>query len=426
MKLNDQFQMVKKNMKKNKLRVFMTVLATTMGCAFLIVLASIGFGLQGSIMEQMTEYQSITEIRVHGKDIDGEFHPLTKEDVESINTIEDVTGVVTQDYVPGVVVTNLNEFEGYSQMLLRNLDSAETTNFSLSEGRYPEKTNEIIVGYDFKETLYEPIGDNELEEGETGNNFSGDLLNETILVQIKDYESESILYEKEFVIVGIGKESARDWLNDGSIYANIDLKEEIFTVMDEPKERLEIYDNVSVHVMDIQQNERVTKELKEMNFAVYSITEEIDRLNIFFAAFKAGLIFVGAVAVIIASIGIFNTMTMAVTERTHEIGVMKALGANPLNIRQMFLMESAFIGVIGSFFGVLISYIVSFAANIIIPLILESVTESTEIDIVFSAIPIELVLIAVAISVGVAMLSGFRPAAKATSINVLTALRREA
>ncbi|MDE1455742.1 FtsX-like permease family protein, partial [Bacillus paralicheniformis] len=90
---------------------------------------------------------------------------------------------------------------------------------------------------------------------------------------------------------------------------------------------------------------------------------------------KIGLIFVGVIAVLISAIGIFNTMTMAVTERTQEIGIMKAIGASPNVIRKMFLLESAYIGILGSVLGVIISYGVSFLVNKIIPPILSSVSE---------------------------------------------------
>ena len=119
-------------------------------------------------------------------------------------------------------------------------------------------------------------------------------------------------------------------------------------------------------------------------------------------------------------------MTMAVTERTQEIGIMKALGAQPGVIRRLFLMESAYIGIVGSVLGVAISYVISYAANMLLPIILNSaIGNEGEIDFTFSYIPVSLVLISAAISIGVAIISGLRPAVKATNINVLAALRRE-
>ncbi|WP_249661852.1 ABC transporter permease, partial [Lysinibacillus fusiformis] len=78
----------------------------------------------------------------------------------------------------------------------------------------------------------------------------------------------------------------------------------------------------------------------------------LDQMNVFFLVLKIGLIFVGTIAVLIASIGIFNTMTMAVTERTREIGVLKAIGASPKLIQRLFLMESTFIGILGTLIAV--------------------------------------------------------------------------
>jgi len=151
-------------------------------------------------------------------------------------------------------------------------------------------------------------------------------------------------------------------------------------------------------------------------------------MNVFFLVLKIGLIFVGTIAVLIASIGIFNTMTMAVTERTREIGVLKAIGASPKLIQRLFLMESTFIGIFGTLIAVVISYAISFAANAALPLILKAATGEEAFatnDITFSLIPWQLVIIAAAISVGVAMISGYRPARKATKIDVIQALRQE-
>jgi acetoin utilization transport system permease protein len=89
-------------------------------------------------------------------------------------------------------------------------------------------------------------------------------------------------------------------------------------------------------------------------------------------------------------------------------------------------MESAYIGIVGSIIGVVISYAISYAANMMLPIILHSVMGGEgDMNITFSYIPVSLVLISGGISIIVAMISGLRPAVKATNINVLSALRRE-
>ncbi len=134
--------------------------------------------------------------------------------------------------------------------------------------------------------------------------------------------------------------------------------------------------------------DQLTHDLTDDGFYVRSVTTELKGVNTFFLVFKIGLIFVGFIAVVISAIGIFNTMTMAVTERTQEIGIMKAIGASPSIIRRMFLMESAYIGILGSVIGIIISYGVSFAVNLAVPVILKAVGETPEPKIFIIPSPI--------------------------------------
>src|SRR5690606_27518375 len=137
-----------------------------------------------------------------------------------------------------------------------------------------------------------------------------------------------------------------------------------------------------------------------------------------FTIAKAGLILVGTIALIIASIGIYNTMTMAVTERAPDIGIMKAIGANPKTIKQIFLLESTYIGIIGAIIGTIVAYATSVVVNIGLPMILEiAFEEEMPEGLQFSSIPLSLVIIAVAICLIVTILSGMRPAKRATQID---------
>src|SRR5690606_12974848 len=72
MKWQDRFRFVRQNMGKNKSRIFMTVLAAAMGCAFLIMLASVAFGLQNSLIKEITEGQTLTRIELYDKEVGGE------------------------------------------------------------------------------------------------------------------------------------------------------------------------------------------------------------------------------------------------------------------------------------------------------------------------------------------------------------------
>ena len=170
----------------------------------------------------------------------------------------------------------------------------------------------------------------------------------------------------------------------------------------------------------------ISKELRDQDYQIYSVADSIKQMDLVFLVMKIGLIFVGTIAVLIASIGIYNTMTMAVTERSQDIGIMKAIGAHPRTIRSVFLLESFGIGLLGVGIGVLVSYGLSAVINIAVPPILSSVLGGDPPkNFIFSDIPLTLTLVSVAISLGVAILSGMRPASRATRIDVLRALRRD-
>lgn len=427
----------------------MTILATTMACAFLIVLASVGFGIQKSITEEIKSQQLITEVTVYGK---AETKPdesafLSSEDLGELADVENVTAVVRRNTIEMEAEVAVDDRTGSTYPIyITNMEEELKANLSLSKGAIPKEENEVIVGYHFAQALLtekereeydkkqEAAPEGEMIEEPVG--FEVDLIGKELTVKVTKYTEEKNEEKSEeksftFKISGIGKEPSRDWETDQSIYINDSLREEIlgFTFVSEEETKVEEipYSQVLVYATSLEKVEQVTNDLKDKGYNVYSITEELDSVNLFFTVFKAGLVFVGTIAIIIASIGIFNTMTMAVTERTQEIGIMKALGAQPSTIRRIFLMESAYIGIMGALIGVAISYAISFAANMLLPIILSAAlgSENSSIDFVFSYIPFSLVVIASAISIGVAMISGFRPAAKATNINVLSALRRE-
>ncbi|MGP1909016.1 ABC transporter permease [Metabacillus sp. JX24] len=443
LKFRDQLSLVRRNMKKNRMRVFMTVLATTIGCAFLIVLASVGFGMQKSMQEELLTAQKLNEIQISGKETDAGFEQGNDQQIKELEDTKNVAAVVRRSYATttGQTAAKLGDRTAdFAPLLLTNMENEFKANLKLDSGKAPENDREVIVGHHFAASLLtdaerkkrDEQAENPEAAAEEPEGYQGELIGkEIVLTQTEQIEGKSETKSWTFTISGITKAPAKDYLQDATIYISDNWKEDMqgFAAKADAADEVEQqeYNEIKVYTASIEDVKGVTDSLKKKGYLVYSITEELENMNLFFNAFKAGLIFVGTVAVLIASIGIFNTMTMAVTERTQEIGIMKAIGAQPGVIRRIFLLESAFIGLLGALLGVIIAYAVSFAANFAIPLVLEAVSEGSMegVDITFSYIPLSLVLIAGGISLGVALISGLRPAVKATNINVLSALRRE-
>lgn len=424
----DQREFISQHMKRNKLRVFMTILAAAMGCAFLIILASVGFGLHKTIQDEVLSNRIVTEIELAGKE--GADERVTPEEVDAIRKMEHVKTVVERVMVPGSATVKLGQTEGYGELVYTDLEAEQLANLALDSGKMPASSEEVIVGYQFANSFLteeqykeiEAADDYLAKETELAQAIRDKLIGQTITVDVVDYETNEVRATQTFTISGIAKQPGRDWYYDQKIYADTSKSSEVLAAFDvDQPER-----SITVHATDFQYVEDLTNTLKDQGFYVYSVTEELGEMKMLFTAIQIGLVIVGTVAVLIASIGIFNTMTMAVTERTREIGIMKAIGAPPSLIQRLFLLESTLIGLIGTVIAVAVSYALSFVVNIAVPMIVfGSMNEEapTDMTITVSYIPWQLVLIAAVISVGVAVLSGWRPARKATSIDVIQALK---
>ncbi len=421
MQFKDQIDFVRQHIRRNKLRVFMTILAATMGTAFLIVLASVGFGIHDTLRDEMLSNRLVTEIQVYESD-DAQ---NLEEEVDSFKKIEHVKAVINQQRLGTNSETILEDYEGYHDFVVSDFKEEAKVGFELKEGRLPQEAHEVVVGSDFGTALYI-----ESEENEELTTYEGKLIGEQFSYAIENIEGDFVEDPMTFTIVGIGEHPTKEWEYDRNIFADVSVLPELEKLYnaDDEKDMDPWYSNITVYADKVENVSKVSKEIKEQGYYTYSISDELKQLDVFFLALKAGLIFVGTIAILIASIGIFNTMTMAVTERTREIGVMKAIGANPKLIQRLFVMESAWIGVMGTVIAILLSYGVSMIANYILPIIVFSALgegNPDDFEIVFSVIPWQLIVIASIISIGVAVISGWRPARKATKIDVIQALRQE-
>jgi len=442
MKLKDQFRFVRQNMKKNKTRLFMTVLATAMGCSFLIVLASVGFGLQKSIVDKIVGDRLVTAIDIYGIDAqDSIERQLGLSQIEYLRSIDHVKAVTYRNQVRQTLTPSLDGNAVNSQGTV-NVDFAAETKagFSLSAGTLPKKDDEVVVGYHIRI----PSGTKPNEDPPAASEWLG----KTIHLEVSQIEKDGAERKTTIPvkIVGIAGKPSREWKIDTNLYIGNGLiaKIEDFTRTQWGEQRIlpdkensegyeppglqdpRSYSEVQVIADGANRVKGIVEEIRKQGYYSHSIADELEQVNLVFLIMKIGLVFVGTIAVLIASIGIYNTMTMAVTERAQDIGIMKAIGAHPSAIRRIFLLESALIGLLGALIGTVVAYVVSFAVNAGLPLVIEGfMNEKVPDGFRFSLIPAYLAALSALISLAVALLSGSRPARRATRIDVLRALRRD-
>ena len=182
-----------------------------------------------------------------------------------------------------------------------------------------------------------------------------------------------------------------------------------------------IYDNVKVFVDETDNVKQIQQAITDMGFQASSNTDWMEQTKQQSNMIQMVLGGIGAVSLFVAAIGIANTMMMSIYERTKEIGVMKVLGCDMGDIRNMFLMESGFIGLMGGTAGLILSFIISILINRFAGI--SQMMTGMEGDI--SRIPFWLAAASLGFAVAVGMAAGFFPALRAMRLSPLAAIRNE-
>ena len=162
--------------------------------------------------------------------------------------------------------------------------------------------------------------------------------------------------------------------------------------------------------------------VEALGFRTFSFAAEFEQIQKAFLYFDLALGVIGLIALITASLGIVNTMVMSITERRREIGVLKSLGADELDIRGLFLVESGVIGVLGTVAGLTFGWVITRIVSAVAQAYMRS--EGIPVMDLF-ALPVWLILIALGVGIGVSVLAGFYPAARAARVDPVEALRNE-
>ena len=167
----------------------------------------------------------------------------------------------------------------------------------------------------------------------------------------------------------------------------------------------------------------VQRRLNELGFSSFSIVDQLKELRTVFLILNSALGLLGGISLLVASFGIANTMIMSILERTREIGIMKAIGAEDREIKLIFFVEAGLIGLMGGVAGALAAWAIDAVAN---RLAYKFVLQPRGVSYVdFFALPPYLWLGAILFAVAVAILAALYPAARAARIDPVKALRHD-
>jgi putative ABC transport system permease protein len=182
------------------------------------------------------------------------------------------------------------------------------------------------------------------------------------------------------------------------------------------------YQSLTVRLAEASDVERAESSIKDMGFSAFSLLDATRNLRVVFAVFDLLLGIFGSLALIVASLGIINTLVMAILERRREIGVLKALGAADRDIRRLFFAEAGVMGLLGGICGVVFGWLIGRALNLGTNIYLARLSlPSTTVSLV----PWWLVFWAIVFAVFVSLVAGIYPASRAAKLNPIEALRYE-
>jgi putative ABC transport system permease protein len=182
------------------------------------------------------------------------------------------------------------------------------------------------------------------------------------------------------------------------------------------------YASLSVRVKSPSLVDGTEKKIKDLGFSAFSLLDASKSLRIFFSVFDLLLGIFGSLALAVATLGIVNTLVMAILERRREIGVLKALGAADGDVKQLFFVEAGVMGLAGGVFGVLLGWLIgqslTFATNIYL--------KRQELPgVQISSVPWWLIAGAIGFALLVSLIAGLYPASRAAKLNPVDALRYE-
>ncbi|MCL2085931.1 ABC transporter permease [Candidatus Saccharibacteria bacterium] len=430
MKITDLIITANRNLWRNKGRSILTILAIFVGSGTILMTAGVNTGVNSYIDAQMAAFGGEDVAQVF-KTSDGifdfggafgggageapqeydpnramaNFEVITGEDLEEIAAIEGVRNVrpfrnVSTEYITSSLVDT--KFVVSVQEL-----PADSLNLSLASGRIVEdgEEAEILLNDNFVESL--------------GFSSVEDAIGGIVRVAVQNSATGEIK-EVPMTVVGVANFSmmsqGRNWINNT---ANDELYEAMTAGLPEVL-RNQVF-TVLFQIEDLDRTEEIREELRELGFAMMTTDDQVGAIKAVFDAITTVLIIFGAIALLAASMGIINTLFMAVQERTREIGLMRAMGLSKGKVFQLFSLEAIVLGFWGSVVGVAIAFAMGSLANF-----LASETFLSDLP-GFTLVKFDVsnVVTVMLVVMFIAFLAGTLPARKASRQDPIDALRYE-
>jgi len=388
-----------KNLEFHKLRSLLTLEAVAVGVGFTVFLISIGYGLQMISIGKIADLNSSRILDVTSTK--PQEVKINDDAIKEFKSLGGVSQVAPQVSIGGKIKYKTSEVD--SVVYGKNLDFLDLEDMNLERGRLysSDQAKEVLVTTSALKML--GFKDYNKSLGKT-------VTIETVIpAQLLSSKSDKSVEKKQKCkIVGVLRDEKVPY-----VYASLNLIKAQGVVS---------YSGAKVKVKESDRVEIVRKQIQNMDYKAESNQQTIEQANQIFSILKSILLGVGLIAIFVAYLGMFNTLTISLLERGREIGIMKALGANSKDIQRLFLAEALCLGLIGCLEGLTLAL----AGGGLINLAIEIMAKSTgNLPVKLFYAPILVLFISFVFALMVSFFTGVYPARRAANTNPLDALRYE-
>lgn len=434
------------NLNRMRARVALTAVGVVIGTAAVVLLVSLSVGLQENLASEMSAFGDLTLIDVSpgsgrtergGREAAG--RRIDLEALDEMAEVEGVRAVTPRVTLQGALRLRWGRESTYAPYV-QGIEprAAEQMGWTLQSGHPRLGRGQVVVGPELfgsgEFAFLAAAGSAVVGAGDGGVGEAPErveLQGRTLVAELTRYDDQGkeATRGERLRVVGVFEPSGG--INDVAIYmARSDVEAYNQWVTGERRAAREGFEAAVVKVEDPADVRQVQAAIDDMGFTTFSSLQIAEAMGQVFLIVRLVLGGIGAVALLVAAFGIANTMTMAIYERTKEIGIMKAVGATSRDILRIFLGEAGAIGALGGLFGVLLGGLggkgINFALQLTILRSQQATAQPVDQDLPSLLVtPPWLAAFAVAFAVLVGLASGIYPALRAAGMKPLHALRME-
>jgi putative ABC transport system permease protein len=349
---------------------------------------------------------------------------LTQDAVAELVALPGVMYVFPRDNIQGQAILKIGRMETWANLIGVSEGELEKLGLPLSGGTLTLEKGTAVVGFSVPKNFYDPTWRPGMPQP-----TPPELLDQKLKLVLSKWDQEGLEIRKNLQLRVIGTLSETRGDSDWEIY--VPIKEvtsynEWFTGRRINRNR-DGYAYAKVKVESADKTVGVTDQINALGYMAWTYAEVVQGINSFYLIIQVIFGGVGAIALLVAAIGIANTMTMAILERTREIGLMKAVGATNRDVLSVFLGEAAGIGFLGGLGGVLLGWSAGQILNVLAVAYLAGQNAQQGLPPPDAAVvtPTWLPIFALAFATVIGLISGLYPALRAATLVPVMALKYE-